>query len=215
MPTTPTDAGPDELPATPNPDPPDGMPSELLALKLRETTGALFLWGSMLGTMRQADAQAFKILRDDLLAAAGRPNDPLEVMMIEQVALAHFNIGRLQLASATARSLEAVKTFGYLAIGLSGEFRKSVLTLADYRLKSRLLAAPGAGTPSNDGGAVSTAPSPASDTRLESAAHEAPADDEQIIPLPGPAALGDLSAGRAAKKAYPRRSRAAAGGGAG
>jgi hypothetical protein len=122
------------------PGPPDGAPqganprsSEHFAVQLRETAGSLFLYASMGGFLTQVDPAAFKIFRDRLLLDAGNPTDPIEVMLIEQLALAHMNIGRLYFRSATADGLEAAKAYGSLAVALTGEFRRSALALQAYR----------------------------------------------------------------------------------
>src|SRR5436190_224261 len=84
---------PDTLPAAP----PD---VEHFARHLGETSGALFMYASMGGVFAQVGPAAYKLFRDRLMIAAGDPTDPIEVMLLEQVALAHFNIGRLHLRSA-------------------------------------------------------------------------------------------------------------------
>ena len=85
------------------------------------------------GTFPQIDAYAFKKYRDRLLADCGNPTDPIEVMMIEQIALAHMNIGRLQFNSATAKSIEAARAYGSMATQLLGEFRRTALAVKSYR----------------------------------------------------------------------------------
>ena len=62
----------------------------------RETAGPVFMYASMAGIFQQMDLAAFQFYRDRLMADSGNPTDPIEVMMIEQIALAHMNIGRQQ-----------------------------------------------------------------------------------------------------------------------
>ena len=64
---------------------------------LAETSASAFMYFSMAGAglFRQTDALAYKKFRDRLLADCGSPTDPIEVMLIEQLALAHLNTGRL------------------------------------------------------------------------------------------------------------------------
>ena len=85
------------------------------ATQLRETSGAAFLYATMSDLFQQADTTAFKLFRDQLLADAGNPSDPIEIMMIEQIALAHMNVGWLQFRSATAGTADAAKIYGGMA----------------------------------------------------------------------------------------------------
>src|SRR5438270_403136 len=94
----------------------------------------MFLYASMAGTLPQLNAQDFKAFRDRLVADCGDPADPIAVMLIEQIALAHLNIGRLQYKSANAGSLEEARAYGGLATQLLGEFRRTALALQAYRL---------------------------------------------------------------------------------
>ena len=54
--------------------------------------------------------------------------------MIEQIALAHMNVGRLQFRSATAGTADAAKIYGGMATQLMGEFRRTALALQAFRL---------------------------------------------------------------------------------
>jgi hypothetical protein len=110
--------------------------SDHFAEQLRETAGAVFLYGSMGRVFQQMDCYAFKTYRDRLVADCGNPTDPIEVMMIEQIALAHMSIGRLQFNSATAGSIEAARTYGAMATQLLGEFRRTALALKSYRTET-------------------------------------------------------------------------------
>ncbi len=102
---------------------------------LAETSASAFMYFSMAGAglFRQTDALAYKRYRDRLLADCGSPTDPIEVMLVEQLALAHLNTGRLHHRAATADSLEAARVYGTTAILLMGEFRRGALALKSYR----------------------------------------------------------------------------------
>jgi hypothetical protein len=76
---------------------------------------------------------AFTNYRDRLMKKAGNPSDPFEIMLIEQVALAHLNIGRLHYECAMATDVDRIKVFGTLAVALTGEMRRTVLALKTYR----------------------------------------------------------------------------------
>jgi hypothetical protein len=109
-------------------------PSEHGAWLLKEALGAFFLSRSMGKNSEKFGLQAFKLYRDNLLAEAGDPSDPIEVMLLEQLALSHLNIGRLHAEAATATSNpEHAKIYGSLAIGLTAEFRRTALALKAYR----------------------------------------------------------------------------------
>src|SRR3954453_15879035 len=75
--------------------------AEHFAGHLAETSASAFMYFTMAGVFRQADAPAYKKFRDRLLADCGGPTDPIEIMLIEQLAIAHLNTGRLQFRSAT------------------------------------------------------------------------------------------------------------------
>jgi len=75
----------------------------------------------------------WKMYRDWLVKASGDPSDPIEVLMIEQIALAHFRVGQLHAKAESAESTEAVKAYSSAAIRLTGEFRRLSLALRQYR----------------------------------------------------------------------------------
>jgi hypothetical protein len=122
------------------------MPSipEQQAGHLKETVPALFMYASVVPVFGQIDERAYKIFRDRLLADCGSPKDPIETMVIEQLALAHLNFGLLQCRAANARQVEAVGVYSGAAARLMAEFRRSALGLQAYRSASRQLASAGA-----------------------------------------------------------------------
>jgi len=79
--------------------------------------------------------EAFKIYRQTLLEQSGSPSDPIEIMLIEQIALAHFHIGRLHLRSCSAADGTLAVAFADAATRLTAEFRRSALALEEYRAK--------------------------------------------------------------------------------
>jgi hypothetical protein len=64
---------------------------------------------------------------------AGDPADPVERMMIEQIALAHHKIGELYYRARRANSPEKVKVYNAAIAALLGEFRRMALALKSYR----------------------------------------------------------------------------------
>ena len=108
-------------------------PTEHYATQLRDSTISLFMFGSLGGTFKDIDMVAYRMFRDRLLFDCGSPTDPIEIMIIEQLALAHLNVGQLHYKAANAGSTECAGI--YLAAGarLMGEFRRSALALKEYR----------------------------------------------------------------------------------
>jgi hypothetical protein len=79
----------------------------------------------------------FKGYLDNLLAESGSPHDPIERMMIEQLALAHHNIGRLQVKSSAVDSHQESVAYAAAATRLTAEYRRLASAIQDYRAKSR------------------------------------------------------------------------------
>ncbi|MGA2259309.1 MAG: hypothetical protein ABSG53_31940 [Thermoguttaceae bacterium] len=106
------------------------------AVNLKDVAGASQMYIAVSSSIApDISTAAFKIYRQKLLEQAGSPTDPIEVMLVEQIALAHFHIGRLHLRScSTADGLLSV-AFADAATRLSAEFRRSALALEDYRAK--------------------------------------------------------------------------------
>jgi hypothetical protein len=79
----------------------------------------------------------YKTYLDDLLKQAGATDDPIEKMLIEQVALAHLYSAHLHAMAGDAKTIDL--TSAYCAMGgrLLTETRKTALALAAYR-ESRL-----------------------------------------------------------------------------
>jgi hypothetical protein len=78
-------------------------------------------------------AESFQAYLDKLLQDAGAAKDPIEKILVEQVAMAHHNIGRLYLSAARNESLEQVQAYHQAASRLLGELRRTVLALKKYR----------------------------------------------------------------------------------
>lgn len=77
--------------------------------------------------------EGFRIFLDNVLKDTGHPKDPIEAMIIEQLALAHFRIGLLHADAAKAKTLEATKILNSVVARMLGEFRRTVLALRVYR----------------------------------------------------------------------------------
>jgi hypothetical protein len=176
------------------PAPPPGRPPRLtaeeVAAQLAETGAAAFMYLSMERLFVEADAASFKCYRDRLVAGCGAPSDPVELMLIEQLALAHLTVGRLHSRSARAQGVEEARAYGSLAVNMVGEFRRLALGLKAYRAGSRAarggkgLPAPAVAAKKNEG-------------EVEGAEHTEQGsepggqdDGGATIPMPEPAAGG-------------------------
>ncbi len=84
---------------------------------------------------RALHAGGFKVYLDRFLAAAGNPTDPLEIMLIEQLVCAHFQIGNLMAKAANALSLQEVDVYTKAYINTMAEFRRGVLALSELRAR--------------------------------------------------------------------------------
>src|SRR4051794_23672514 len=72
-----------------------------MAHNLKEKTGAVYLSKTASRALEAAiPAQSYDIYLQSLMTEAGNPSDPIERMMIEQIAIAHHNIGRLHVRAA-------------------------------------------------------------------------------------------------------------------
>src|SRR5262245_45301212 len=83
------------------------------------------LMADALGLNTLFDGHAIKVYLERLLEEAGRPHDPVERMMLEQLAVAHFRIAQLHVGAGQAKGAEAVKLYNAAAARLLGEFRRT------------------------------------------------------------------------------------------
>jgi hypothetical protein len=113
--------------------------SEYFAGHLRETIAPLFMNASLGRALQQTDTAAFRLYRNKLLTDCGGPTDPIEVMLIEQLALAHLNMGLLHCKASNSGSVECATAYSGAASRLMGEFRRSAIALQAYRAASRQL----------------------------------------------------------------------------
>jgi hypothetical protein len=105
-----------------------------LAHNLKHRTGGSYLYAAAGRTVGPGmSPESFILYLDQLLQDAGNPQDPIERMMIEQIALAHHNIGCLYVRASAADDLDQAKLYNAAAARLLGEFRRTVLALKKYR----------------------------------------------------------------------------------
>jgi hypothetical protein len=110
---------------------------EPVADTLGTVAASAFLYSTMTGFFLDVEAPRYKTLRDRLIADCGSPDDPIEVMLIEQLMLAHFNTGRLHYRAANATQLDEARAYAGAAVSLASEFRRGALALKAYREPSR------------------------------------------------------------------------------
>ena len=91
------------------------------------------LMADALGYENVFDGRAYKLYLEQLIQEAGTPNDPIERMLLEQLALAHFRIGQLQVSAGRSKGTEATKIYNSAACRLLGEFRRTALALRVFR----------------------------------------------------------------------------------
>jgi len=68
---------------------------------------------------------------------AGASEDPVERLLLDQLALAHLRLGRLQAQAEQAQQLEFKKLYLDAVARLLGEVSKMALVLPEYRRRSR------------------------------------------------------------------------------
>lgn len=83
--------------------------------------------------INEISASGYRAYLDSLLLDAGNPTDPIEIMMLEQLVMAHFRIAQLHGSAGQAQGIEAVKMLSSAAARLLGEFRRTVLAIRVYR----------------------------------------------------------------------------------
>jgi hypothetical protein len=105
-----------------------------IAHNLKHKSGASYLYAAaarIIGS--DVSPECFVVYLDQLLAESGHPTDPIERMLIEQIAMAHHSIGRLYVRAASAETLDQVKVYNAAAANLLAEFRRAALALKKYR----------------------------------------------------------------------------------
>ncbi len=80
-------------------------------------------------------AAGCRVYLDDLIKDSGSPLDPVEIMLLEQLAMCHQYSIQMQALSKKAEGIEAIELYLSGAARLSSEFRKTALALKEYRKK--------------------------------------------------------------------------------
>ncbi len=91
-------------------------------------TGAIF-------TDNCIQVTAYRQFLDGLLEEAGSPTDPVEIMLLEQLAVCHMCAPYLLSRAGLATELKTISVYNAAATRVMAEFRKIALRLKEYRQK--------------------------------------------------------------------------------
>jgi hypothetical protein len=86
-----------------------------------------------LGTNGQFDAPAFHAYLQEFVRDAGDPRDPVERVLVEQLAFAHLRLADLHAQAAGAKAVDAIKVLTAASARLLAEVRRLGLTLRAFR----------------------------------------------------------------------------------
>jgi hypothetical protein len=104
------------------------------AQRLRDLGPAAYLYGASAPLLGEAiDVETWKLYLDGFLQELGSPADPVARLMIQQLALAHFALGRLHVRASTRILPEEVAAYSAAIGRLMAEFRRTTLALNAYR----------------------------------------------------------------------------------
>ncbi len=108
--------------------------AQQFAYSLRHRVAAIYLQASAGKTWTlDVPVDAYTLYMQQLLKDAGSPGDPVEQMLVEQLAMAHHNIGRLHANAAVVKDLQQIKAYNSAAVRLLAEFRRMAEALRTYR----------------------------------------------------------------------------------
>lgn len=133
-----TNTSPPQVPA-PVPTTPS-LPSNTTAAPKQRDRGAYMLdqiivpgaLADLVG-LNDINVLAAKDYLEKLLKDAGNPQDPVERILLEQLALAHFRLAGLHARAASATHVEQIRVFSAAAARLLGEIRRLALSIKTYR----------------------------------------------------------------------------------
>ena len=112
----------------------DAEQVERAALNLRFRTGAAYLSAEFKGIPSSTlPLESLEVYLQQLMEDAGQPSDPVVRIMLEQLAMAHHKIGRLNRLSAEATTLDEAKVNDAASACLLGELRRLALAIKEYR----------------------------------------------------------------------------------
>jgi len=103
------------------------------AQRLRDFGPAAYLYGASAPLLGEAlDVDTWKLYLDGFLKELGSPADPVARLMIQQLAMAHFALGRLHVRAATRVLPQEVAVYSAAIGRLMAEFRRTALALKAY-----------------------------------------------------------------------------------
>src|SRR5262245_7190082 len=104
------------------------------AQRLRDFGPAALLYGSSAPLLGEAiDVETWKLYLDGVVKELGATADPVARLMIQQLALAHFALGRLHVRASTRVLPQEVAVYIGAISRLMAEFRRTALALQVYR----------------------------------------------------------------------------------
>jgi hypothetical protein len=83
--------------------------------------------------VREFDVHACRAYLDRFVADAGGTQDPVERVLLENLAFANLRVADLHSRTAQAKSVDAAKAYASAAARLLGEIRRTALSLRAYR----------------------------------------------------------------------------------
>jgi hypothetical protein len=107
------------------------LPVGQVAAKLRD--GPVILALHAVGMGRDLPIEAWRLYLDEFVRQAGNPSDPVEKLMVEQLALAHNAITKLYVRAASAEDAATSELCFAALARLAAEFRRLALALHVYR----------------------------------------------------------------------------------
>src|SRR5262249_14458629 len=119
-----------------NAPPPNAPPPSAAekAQRLRDFGPAALLYGSSAPLLGEAiDVETWKLYLDGVVKELGATADPVARLMIQQLALAHFALGRLHVRASTRVLPQEVAVYSAAIGRLMAEFRRTALALKAYR----------------------------------------------------------------------------------
>jgi hypothetical protein len=116
------------------PPPPPAMPPEQQAAILRDGASASYLYGATAPVLgRGVSVPGCQLYLGDIMRESGSPADPVERMLLEQLALAHHTVGQLHLRAGSSQGPKTAEAYATSAARLMAEFRRTSLALKAYR----------------------------------------------------------------------------------
>lgn len=109
-----------------------GQQAARQAEALREAAFPAYM-ASALGLSNQFGPEGYQLYLNQVIEGTGNPKDPIERMLVEQLAILHHRIGQLHVDAAHTKGVEASKIYNAATARLLGEFRRTALALRVYR----------------------------------------------------------------------------------